>query len=164
MTVLITIGRGVIQNIHLTLSLPLPHVSFQYFSHHPCVIIVTKEVAPVSPKPAEQDRPSQRRWRGHQSNITVSPESEFSRKDLTTGCRIAAQENGCRMRRELHTIISICPPVPSLPTLLHPPPAPGTGPSPQAPLGSLGEAAWAMRSFPTFHLQQAASGCWASAA
>lgn len=85
----------------------------------------------------------------HQSNITVSPENEFSRKDLTTECRIAAQENGCRMRRELHTIISICPPVPSLPTLLHPSPPPGTGPSPQAPHGSLGEAAWAMRSFPT---------------
>lgn len=57
----------------------------------------------------------------HRSNVTVSPESEFSRKDLTTD-RIAAQENGCRMRRELHTIISSYPPVPSLPTLLHPPP------------------------------------------
>lgn len=113
-----------------------------HFSHKQYGIMATMEAARVSPKHVDQDRQPRRRWATPEVVKLPALRVEFSRKDLTTGFRIAAQENGRRMRRELHTIISIYPPGPSHPRHRAKPT--------QAYFRSLGAAAWATRSFPPF--------------
>nr|BAE20533.1 unnamed protein product [Mus musculus] len=111
---------------------------------------------------ADRDRLPWRRW------LLPVLGVECSGRDLTTRTQNHSSEEGLQNEKRVAVLFSAflqCPPHPPRHSPSLSPPR-GALPSPQAHLPPSGgkKRRWATHSFPTFDLQQAASGCWASIA